>query len=85
MADTGAPGAGIDWKRTSAAFRDLVKEADLIISKGMANFETVFPHELDASCFFIFQAKCEPIRSYLGAPPDAFIAAWKDGGVKDGR
>lgn len=77
--DTGTPGVGIDWDMASESFAGLVRSADLIISKGMANFETVYPKPLAVPVFFLLKAKCEPIQKYLGAPPAGYCAIWKDG------
>lgn len=77
--DTGADGPGIDWEQASEGFLALVENADLIVSKGMANFECLYPRELTASVFFLFKAKCEPIQEYLKASPDSFVALWKKG------
>lgn len=41
LADTGTDCIGIDWESVSTDFKDLYRSADLIISKGMANFETL--------------------------------------------
>jgi uncharacterized protein with ATP-grasp and redox domains len=79
IADTGTSGVGIDWDRTSKAFKNLVQSADLIISKGMANFETVYPRSLSAHVFFLLKAKCDPIQNYLGAPTAGYCAIWKEG------
>lgn len=77
--DTGAQGVGIDWNLVSQPFLELVRSADLIISKGMANFETVYPKPLSAHVFFLLKAKCSPIQEYLAAPPAAYCAIWKQG------
>ena len=58
---------------------DLVAQSDFIVSKGMANFETLYAREMSASVFFIFKAKCRPIQDYLHAPPESFMALMKDG------
>ncbi|MCF8062264.1 MAG: ARMT1-like domain-containing protein [Deltaproteobacteria bacterium] len=79
VADTGTEGAGIDWQRVSSGFRARVRGADLIISKGMANFETVYPEPLPASSFYLFRVKCEPIQDMAGIPVGGFGALWKDG------
>ena len=78
IADTGIDGVGIEWDRVSGDFLDLVAKADLILSKGMANFETVYPHKLSSPAFFIFKAKCAPIKDYVKAPADSFQALWCD-------
>jgi len=76
--DTGTDGAGIDWERVSDRFREHVMGADLILSKGMANFETVYPKGLPCPAFFLFRIKCEPIGRYITAPVGSSIALWKD-------
>jgi uncharacterized protein with ATP-grasp and redox domains len=77
VADTGTDGCGIDWKNVSESFRELMASADLIISKGMANFETLYPRDLAAPAFFLFKVKCEPIQNYIQAPFNSFLALWK--------
>ncbi len=85
VADTGTDGAGIDWAWVSGDFLSRIREADLIVAKGMANFETVYPEALGAPAFFLFRVKCEPIRDMAGVPVGGFAALWKDGeGQRDG-
>jgi len=79
VADTGTDGAGIDWDHVSVDFLNLVDSADLIISKGMANFETLYPSRITAPSFYLFKVKCEPIQNYIKAPVNSFMAIWKDG------
>ena len=75
--DTGTDGAGIDWENVSRDFLDLIASADLILSKGMANFETLYPRDVSAPIFFLFKVKCEPIQNYINAPANSFMALWK--------
>jgi uncharacterized protein with ATP-grasp and redox domains len=75
--DTGTDGAGIDWRHVSPAFSSLVGKADLIVAKGMANFETVYFRELSTPVFFLFRAKCHVVADYFKAPVDSMIALWK--------
>jgi len=82
VADTGADGAGIDWDHVSLDFLDLVASADLIVSKGMANFETLYPSRITAPSFYLFKVKCEPIQNYIQAPIDSFMALWKEGNAE---
>lgn len=84
VADTGTDGAGIDWRMVSDRFLELVNQADLIVSKGMANFETVYNSALPCPVFFLFKVKCAPIKDYLSAPPDTFWALWKEAGKVSG-
>jgi uncharacterized protein with ATP-grasp and redox domains len=79
LADTGTDGAGIDWEHVSAEFLNLISSADIIISKGMANFETLYARDMAAPVFFLFKVKCEPIQNYIQAPGNSFMALWKKG------
>ena len=78
VADLGTDGPGVDWDLVSKEFLDLVREADLIISKGMANFESLFPEKLSSPVFFLFKIKCQPIQDYLNAPAGSFCALWHE-------
>ena len=78
VADTGTDGAGIDWDNVSGKFLDLVASAELIISKGMANFETVYPQSIRVPSFYLFKVKCEAIQNYIQAPANSLMALWKD-------
>jgi uncharacterized protein with ATP-grasp and redox domains len=80
IADTGTDGAGIDWDNVSTAFLELFDSADLIISKGMANFETLYPKTIPVPSFYLLKVKCDPIQNYIQAPVNSFLALWKDGG-----
>jgi uncharacterized protein with ATP-grasp and redox domains len=79
VADTGTDGAGVDWKHVSREFLQLMASADLVVSKGMANLETVFPRETAANVFFLFKVKCKPVQDYIGAPVGSFMALWREG------
>ena len=79
VADTGSDGAGIDWDNASKEFLDRVASSDLIISKGMANFETIYPKNIAPPVFFLFKVKCEPVHRLIQAPVGSFVALWKEG------
>ncbi len=76
--DTGTDGVGMEWDRISDPFRQVLGQADLVLSKGMANFETLYPRSLPCPVFFLFRVKCVPMRDYLQAPPESFWALWKE-------
>ena len=75
--DTGTDGAGIDWRHVSSAFKEIVDRADLIVSKGMANLETVYFRRLKTPVFFLFRAKCPVVADYFKAPVESQMALWK--------
>jgi len=58
---TGCPGTPL--AHCSAEFRRYFQEADIILSKGMGNFETL--SEIDAPLFFLFTVKCSRVASHL--------------------
>jgi uncharacterized protein with ATP-grasp and redox domains len=80
--DTGTDGAGIDWRHVSKEFASLAAAADLIVAKGMANFETLFFKRLSTPVFFLFRAKCGVVADFLKAPMDGMMALWKDNDPK---
>ncbi len=61
--ETGNDKIGIDFKSVSDEFIKEFKKADLIISKGQGNFESL--DDIDANTFFMLKAKCENIARVL--------------------
>lgn len=58
---TRCPGTSLD--ACSEEFREHFRAADLIISKGMGNFETL--SEVSAPIFFLFTVKCSQVARHL--------------------
>ncbi len=58
--------------RVSSSFLEIYKSADLIISKGMGNFEGLM-NETDDRLFFLLMIKCPVIGEIIGAENGAFI------------
>lgn len=58
---TGCPGTPLAG--CSDEFRKIFAAADIIVSKGMGNFETL--SEIDAPLFFLFTVKCSRVASHL--------------------
>ncbi len=79
IADTGIPGVGLDWEMLGTDFKKLLDSADLILAKGMANFETIYPVRTKAPVFFLFKVKCRPIEEFIKAPINSCLALWRDG------
>ena len=57
--------AGALIEESSPAYQEAYHKADLVISKGMGNFETLEERNDKVICFLLV-AKCIPISSYLG-------------------
>jgi uncharacterized protein with ATP-grasp and redox domains len=62
--DNGNDGIGTLLEACSPRFRDAYRSADLIISKGQANFETL-AGEGDERIFFLFKVKCPVVAGFL--------------------
>lgn len=64
-----APGTIIDL--CSKDFKRLLNEAELIIAKGQANYESL--SDMTAPVFFLLQAKCPIIADNLGVPVKGIV------------
>lgn len=62
--DTGAAIPGVLLEYCSKEFNDAYENADLILSKGQGNLETLDVH--DPRIFFLFKAKCPVVAEYAG-------------------
>lgn len=64
LISTGSDMPGIDLDETSAEFNDIFKNAEMVISKGMGNFETL--SGAARPIFFLLKAKCELVAQHIG-------------------
>lgn len=71
VVDNGSDIPGTVLERCSPDFRALVDSADLIISKGQGNFETL--SEVSRPVSFIFMAKCPLVARRLSLPEGSFV------------
>jgi uncharacterized protein with ATP-grasp and redox domains len=62
---TGDDTPGIILEFVSDEFKEIFEASDLIIAKGQGNFETLESLG-DPRIFFLFWAKCEAVKNYLG-------------------
>jgi len=71
---TGADSIGVNLSETSEEFNRHFYDSDFIISKGMANWETLT--EVPAPCplMYVFRTKCSPVAKAVGAPMNVNIA-----------
>jgi uncharacterized protein with ATP-grasp and redox domains len=72
--ETGSDAPGTILSQCSDDFRKRFEEADLIIAKGQANYETL--SDRGARIFFLLQVKCSVIGEDIGAPVGS-IVAWQ--------
>jgi len=64
---TGDSTPGVSSRHSSDEFMATMRAADLVITKGQGNFETL--NEYDRPIFFLFRAKCAIIVKFLGNVP----------------
>lgn len=65
---TGTFAVGLDLERVPA-LKTLMSEADMVISKGMANFEALSDEDLPRLAYLL-RAKCHPVAMAIGAKKD---------------
>jgi uncharacterized protein with ATP-grasp and redox domains len=71
IVSTGSDAPGTILDRCSEKFRKLYKEAELIIAKGQANYETL--SEEGPGVFFLLQTKCPVIAHDVGVPVGSIV------------
>lgn len=62
--ETGSNGIGVKWDQVSDEFLTYYKEADIILSKGQGNFETM--SDRDKETYFMLRAKCDIVANMIG-------------------
>lgn len=65
LVDSGVNTPGFTYERATDEARELFDNADLIISKGMGNYECMSPAHRDNICFLL-KVKCSVVASSLG-------------------
>jgi len=73
---TGTASPGFEPDRASPACREAFEQADLVVAKGMGNYETLSEVDHGGKVFHILKAKCGPVARTLGVPLDSFVAAF---------
>ncbi len=68
---SGSSFAGTVPELASEPFRSLFNQADLVISKGQGNYETL--EDTDREVFFVFKVKCDVVSRYSGLPLGSLV------------
>jgi uncharacterized protein with ATP-grasp and redox domains len=71
LLSTGSDAPGTILDRCSEAFVEAYRQADLVLAKGQANYETL--SEEGPKVFFLLQAKCPVIARDLAVPVGSFV------------
>jgi hypothetical protein len=70
--DNGSDSIGTIFETCSDEFISVYRQADLIISKGQGNFETLHDVNQD-NIFFFFQVKCHVVAEEIGHPVGSML------------
>ncbi|NMB99155.1 MAG: DUF89 family protein [Thermoanaerobaculaceae bacterium] len=62
--ETGSDGIGVKWSSVSEEFQKEYGKADIILSKGQGNFETMWGKK--GTIFFMLRAKCDSVAREIG-------------------
>ncbi|MFW9806523.1 MAG: DUF89 domain-containing protein [Candidatus Thorarchaeota archaeon] len=64
--DTGASSIGVNLERNSDEFKKLFSSAQLIVAKGMGNFESLTEFSPSCPTIHIMRTKCNPVAEHVG-------------------
>lgn len=73
---TGTDTPGLDWELAPRQFREVFDRADLVVAKGMGNYESLSEFGPGRKVFHLLMAKCRPVAGSIGVPLDSFVAAF---------
>ena len=65
---------GVYPEKASPEFRVVFDRADLVVAKGMGNYETLSELPQRGRLFYIFRAKCGPVARSLGVKVGDYVA-----------
>lgn len=71
---TGTDAIGVNPEESSEEFVDKFRTCELLVSKGMANWETLTDIGTPCYTLFLLRVKCEPVAESLGTPMEKNIA-----------
>ncbi len=73
--ESGTDGSSIFIGELSSDLRSYLKQADLIVSKGMAHYEYLSDFEVSAgtTVMYMLRAKCDPIARNLGVSKNDYV------------
>ncbi|MBN1683369.1 DUF89 family protein [Candidatus Bathyarchaeota archaeon] len=82
LISTGTDAIGVNLNETSTEFNKIFFSSNIIIAKGMANWETLT--EVEAPCYlmYIFRTKCVPVAKTVKAPLNVNVAKLVNKGWK---
>ena len=79
---TGVDAIGIRLDESPGWFIERFHSAEIILAKGMANWETLTETPAPCPTMYLFRTKCEPVATAIGAPEKRNIAFLVEKGWK---
>jgi uncharacterized protein with ATP-grasp and redox domains len=79
---TGTDAIGVRLDESPEWFLERFYDADVIIAKGMANWETLTENPAPCPLMYLFRTKCEPVARAVGAPERQNVALLVEKGWK---
>ncbi len=70
MLDTGTFYVGIDWSDVPDGLMKEIENCDMIIAKGMGNYESLSDETLPVPIAHVLRTKCGPVANSIGVPLD---------------
>ncbi|MFH2112498.1 MAG: ARMT1-like domain-containing protein, partial [Candidatus Bathyarchaeota archaeon] len=71
---TGVAALGVRLDEAPDWFHERFHSADLIVAKGLANWETLTETPAPCPLMYIFRTKCEPVATAVGVPEKQNVA-----------
>lgn len=71
---TGTDAVGVNLSETSEEYNGVYRGANVILAKGMANWETLTEYPAPCPTMFLFRAKCEPVATAVWVPLQSNVA-----------
>ena len=76
VVSTGIFAIGADLSKAGGDLKEELDKADLILAKGMANYESLSDQDAGIPKVFILRTKCEPVAQSLGVPADINVVRY---------
>ena len=70
MLTTGTFYVGIDWNDVPEDLMEEIRGCDMILAKGMGNFESLSDEVLPVPVAHVLRTKCKPVADSIGVPQD---------------
>ena len=78
VVSTGVFAIGADLSKAGGDLKEELGRADLILAKGMANYESLSDQDAGIPKVFILRTKCEPVAKSLGVPADINVVRYAE-------